>query len=183
MATQDLTVNFRVNDQGTASLEKIKNSVSGIQRAVDTINVAALVNLGEKALQAGQRLFEFAEMGAKVQAIGESFSIMSKSAGIAGDALIEKLKKVTNATIDDSDLMRKANRMIVEDFSATQITYVAEAARTAARIMGTDVSSAYDQITDAVVNLRQRGLKTAGFVIDLNDAYAKHAAKIKTTGK
>jgi hypothetical protein len=77
--------------------------------------------------------------------------------------------------------MRKANRMIVEDFSANQIVNVAEASRTAARLMGTDVSSAYDQISDAVVNLRIRGLKTAGFVIDLADAYAKHAAKIGTT--
>lgn len=44
--------------------------------------------------------------------------------------------------------------------------------------MGTDVSVAYEQVVDSIINLRERGLKNAGFVIDLNDAFEKHAARL-----
>lgn len=127
------------------------------------------------------KAFDLAEAGAKVKSIEESFSIIAKSSGIAADTLIANLKRVTNATIDDSDLMIKANRMMIEGFSEIQVTQIGEAARMAARIMGTDVASAYDQISDAVVNLREKGLKTAGFVIDFTAAYEKHAAQLGVT--
>ena len=130
------------------------------------------------AFYAMQRVFQLSTLGANVKSIEESFTLLSKNAGIAGDQLILKLQQVTNATIDSSDLMRKANRLIVEGFSAKQIIQIGEAARVAARIMGTDVSAAYEQVADAIVNLRQRGLKTAGFVIDLSEAYQKQADRL-----
>lgn len=124
------------------------------------------------------KAFNLAVAGAQVKSIEDSFKSLSQNAGISGNALIEKLKEVTDQTVVSSDLMKKANRMIIEGFSADQIVQVGEAARMAARVMATDVGSAYDHVTDSIINLRQRGLKTAGFVIDLNDAYQKHAERL-----
>lgn len=125
-----------------------------------------------------KKFFDLAELGAQIKSIEDSFTALANNAGISGDALIQKLKEVTNATVDSSDLMKKANRLIIEGFSAEQIIHIGEAARMAARLMGTDVRSAYESVSDAIVNLRQRGLKTAGFVIDLNEAYRKHADRL-----
>ena len=128
-----------------------------------------------------QKAFNLAELGAQVKSIEESFSSLSTNVGISSDTLIGKLREVTRATIDDSDLMKKANRLIVEGFSPEQIVQVGEAARVAARLMATDVATAYDQVADSIVNLRERGLKSAGFVIDLNEAYEKYATTLGTT--
>ncbi len=124
---------------------------------------------------------DLAAEGAKVQSLQESFALMARNSGVAIDDLIAKLKQATNETVDDSGLMRKATRLMAESFSGEQIIQTAEAARVAARLMGTDVSVAYEQVVDSIVNLRERELKTAGFVIDLNDAFEKQARKLHVT--
>jgi hypothetical protein len=139
--------------------------------------IAAAAAIGG-SLYAANEVFNVVTIGVKAKAIEESFASLSKNAGFSGDALIEKLKEVTNQTVESSDLMRKANRLIIEGFSPEQIVQIGAESRQAARLMGTDVASAYEQVSDAIVNLRQRGLKTAGFVIDLNEAYRKHADKL-----
>jgi len=163
MASKIKTANEQQFGSQTSLLDSLKSH---------WIAVSASIYAGWSLIQKGMDLVE---MGAKVKSIQESFDIIAKSSGIATDALISNLRAATNETINSSELMRKANRMMIEGFSATQITQIGEAARIAARIMGTDVATAYDHVADAVVNLRERGLKTAGFVIDFTDAYKKHA--------
>lgn len=124
------------------------------------------------------KFYDLAERGAKVKAVEESFTAMSKNFGVAGDALIKKMEEVTKNTIDNSDLMAKAIRLISEGFSEKQIVAVSEAARVSARLTGKTVSEAYDQISESLINLRERGLKTAGIIIDMDKAEQKHAATL-----
>ena len=168
-------------EKANRALRGISDSAGSMRSSLNLIKYDAIVNLGEKAYQTGQQLFAMAESGAKVVAIQDSFELMARNSGVAIDSLVSKLKEATNDTIDDSDLMLKATRLITEGFSSNQIVQLGEAARVAARLMGTDVSQAYEQIADSIVNLRQRGLKTAGFVIDLNEAYEKQAGKLGVT--
>jgi hypothetical protein len=179
MAGQDLILNFKVNDLGSAALNKMQDGIKGVQSAINLIKTSTIVYLGKEVLRTAGQIYQFVEAGAKVKSIEDSFNLMARNSGISIDNLISNLKKATSETIDDSDLMKKATRLMAEGFSSEQITVIGSAARTAARLMGTDVSAAYEQISDAVVNLRERGLKTAGFVIDLETAYEKHA---KTLG-
>ena len=165
----------------TSEMEKARQSVKGMSADLKLIKFDSIVNLGEKALNTGRQIYQFIELGAKVKSVEDAFNLMAKNSGIAIDDLIYDLKRVTAETIDDSDLMKKATRLISEGFSSEQITVIGAAARTAARLMGTDVSAAYEQIADAVVNLRERGLKTAGFVLDLEEAYSKHAKTVGVT--
>jgi hypothetical protein len=165
----------------TSETEKARKSIDGFRGAISLIKWDSIVTLGEKAFRTGQQIFQMAEMGAKVKSIEDSFKLMARNSGVAIDNLISNLKKATNETIDESDLMGKATRLISEGFSADQITVIGSAARTAARLMGTDVSTAYEQIADAIVNLRERGLKTAGFIIDIDEAETKHAKTLGIT--
>jgi hypothetical protein len=125
-----------------------------------------------------QKFYDLSERGAKVRAFEEGFAAMSVNFGIVGDALIGKLKKVTKETIDDSDLMAKALRLISEGFSEEQMVGIGEAARVSARLTGKTVTEAYESISDSLINLRERGLKTAGIIIDMDKAETKHAATL-----
>lgn len=181
MPGQDLVLNFKVNDQGSAALQKMQSSIGGIQTAINAVNPAAFVYLGQQVVAATEKIFAFVEAGAKIQSTVASFDIVTRSSGIMADSLISNLQKATNSTVASSALMTKANRLMLEGFSSDQIVVIGEAARVAARIMGTDVSDAYDHVADSIVNLRERGLKTAGFVIDLDAAYTKHATTLGRT--
>lgn len=172
---------LRAEEAKNAKIKALNEQQFGVQTSLlDSLksNWIAVSAVALATYYTIQKFFKLAELGATIKSIEDSFVLMSRNAGIAGDALISNLKKITNETIDDSDLIKKANRLIVEGFSADQIVQVGAAARVAARLMGTDVSAAYEQIADSIVNLRQRGLKTAGFVIDLEEAYKKHAAAL-----
>ena len=181
MGTQDLNINFKVNDQGTAALDRAISSVKSLQNSINAVNPAAFTYLGEKVLQVTQQIYGFVEAGAKVQSIGASFDIVTKSAGLMGDSIISSLRDATASAVNNSELMQKANRLILEGFTETQMTQIAEASRVAARIMGIDVSTAFDQVSNAIVNLQVRALKHTGIVIDLNQAYTNFAARIHET--
>jgi len=183
MATTRLLVDIEANSAKLVTeVQKSRKSIEGMKTSVDemkfslaTIKYDALVNLGQKALQVAKQIYQFVDVGAKVKATEESFESMAKTSGIAVDSLIKKLSVATNATMDDTDLMIKATKMMAEGFSAENIIAVGEAARVSARLTGTEVKTAYESMADAIVNLRQKGLKTQGFVIDLDDAYEKQA--------
>ena len=162
-------------DQVKTSFEKMKSFIDSMNSFLQAIKTNALVELGEKTLRAVRQIYQFVDTGAKVKATEESFESMSKTSGIAIDSLIKKLSVATNATVDDTDLMIKATKLMAEGFSAENIIAVGEAARVSARLTGTEVKTAYESMADAIVNLRERGLKTQGFVIDLDDAYEKQA--------
>jgi hypothetical protein len=183
MATeQELNLRFKVNDDGSVVLDKIGKSIQNVDQQTQTMSKSlalikwdSITNLGQKAIQVAEQVFHLAEAGAKVKSLEDSFAIMARNVGINSESLISNLKKATNATIDNTELMGKATRMVGEGFSPEQVVQIGAAARVAARMMGIDVSEAYERISDSVINLRQRGLKTAGFIIDLNQAYDKQA--------
>jgi hypothetical protein len=171
--------------KGTASIkqfgQQVKESTDSISKmgsALEVIKWGTIISMAEKALATFKKFFELAELGATVKSIEDSFALMSQNVGISADVLIRKLKEVTASTVDDSDLMRKATRLMSEGFDYDQIVKIGEAARVGARLMGTEVSAAYDAIGDSIVNLRVRGLKAQGFVIDLDKAYLKHATSL-----
>lgn len=177
----DLTLNFRVNDAGSSSLQKATGAIEGLKKSISMIQTSAFVYLGKEIINVTKAAYAFAETGAKVKSIEESFRLMAQNSGVAVEGLIGSLEKATNATVDQTDLMIKATRLMSEGFSSDQIVKVAEASRVAARLMATDVGSAYEKVSDAIVNLRMRGLKTAGIVIDQEAAYAKQAKTLGIT--
>jgi len=173
---------LKVDDQGTIVLDKFTSqikktgdSVSSMDRALSVVKWDAFTNLVQKAYGVLSKFYDLAERGAKVRAVEESFTSMARNFNVAGDALIRELERVTKGTVENSDLMAKALRLISESFSEKQIVGIGEAARVSARLTGKTVSEAYESISDSIINLRERGLKTAGIVIDMDKAYQKHA--------
>jgi hypothetical protein len=143
-----------LKDNWMAASAAIYGAIKGIEKAMETIQI-----------------------GAQAEAVGESFSILTKSMGIDGDALIEKLKEVSGTFVEDTELMIRAQRLLVEGLSSAEIVKLMEAARIASRLMGKSVEESFNLISESVIKLQTRGLKAA-FPMDITDVVKKFADKL-----
>ena len=64
----DLKLRFRVTDEGTAILDKIKNKIGDIDTSakkmsssLSLIRLDSLINLGERAFRTGQQIYNVAK--------------------------------------------------------------------------------------------------------------------------
>jgi len=149
----------------TAGLKKMQSDTSDVFATIKSnwlATSAAIYGVYETA----QKAIEMWGAGAKVLQIEDIFRATTAAAGQSSDAIIESLKKVTNGTVDTNELMQKAMKGMsaVNALSSEQIIEIGEVARVAARRTGTDVSDAYDRITDAVETMRPRALVALGLV-------------------
>ncbi len=130
------------------------------------------------AWMAFQKGLDYAKMGAAAFQAEEAFKHVTRAYGEDADALLAKMKQVSNGIIDDSDLMQRAIKALQQGLSGNQIVSLLEVARSSARVAGIGVAEAFDRITEATANQMTRGLKALGIVIDQNKAYADYAKKI-----
>jgi hypothetical protein len=107
---------------------------------------------------------DMAKLGAKALQSELAFENVARSMNINASKWIEDLKRVTNNTIDDSDLMRQAMKGVSGGLSGDQMVRIAEIARTSARRMGVDVGEAYGRIADAVEIARTKQLLAFGLI-------------------
>ncbi len=127
------------------------------------------------------KAFALAEEGAKVLAIQDSFKLMADSAKVNGEAMIAQMGKVTASTIDDSQMMLQAQRLLAQGLSQNQIVKLSETARVAARFMGVDVKNAFEMITESVITGNVRGLRPFGITMAATtQAIEKHASALGT---
>lgn len=112
----------------------------------------------------------------RINAINRQFETLTKSIGISGDALKEGLEKAASGTMAETDLLQAANKAIIDmGSSAAKLPQVLEVARKSASVMGTDVQTAFGNITRAIEFGNQRMLKHAGIVLDVNQAFKAYA--------
>lgn len=140
------------NQQSNSALSTMKQNWLAITAAVAAAAVAI------------NKAFDYMEEGAKAQQAEESFRAVAKGAGESADEILEAMKRASNGTIDDSDIMQKAVKGMLQGLSLDQLVKIMEAARIAARVTGQDVLQAYETITEAITNKQPRALLQYGLV-------------------
>lgn len=165
------------SDQSKKTTDSFTSSIAGIQTAY--LAAAAKIYIAYKVIQ---QAMAFLEIGAKAQQVEESFASLTKSMGVNGEELIRQMKEVGVVFVDQTGLMIKAQRLLVEGVDPKDIVKLMESARVAARLMGTDVGEAFDRISEAVITLRTRGLKAA-FSMDDQKVVEKYAESLGTIPK
>lgn len=185
MAFADASIKFTVDDS------TLLVGLSGIQRAVEEVSArmgaaASGANLHlEKhaslldtlktnwvafsaaavgAWMAVNKAMEFVEMGAKALQAEESFRLVAESSGIAADALLKNLDRAAAGTVDDSDLMQASIKGMLLGIKDNQLVKIMEGARIAARYAGTDVKTAFEDITNAIATDMPRALRRYGVI-------------------
>lgn len=161
--------------------KKISDDSESIFAKLKANWVAISVVVGEVGLAVREAL-EYMSESAKAQQAEESFKKVAAAAGESADEILASMRKAANGTMDDSAIMQKAVKGMVQGMSGDQMVNIMEASRVAARTAGVDVQTAYEQITDAIANKMPKGLRQFSLVtqeqIKLLDA--SMAAGIKT---
>ena len=128
-----------------------------------------------------QFISESRQLGLEAKTQEAAFAAMTRAVGISGDELLRSLQRVSGGILNESDVMQAAVRAMQEGLDPTQIVRLMEIARQSAKVMGTDVSTAFNAITEAIANQQTRALKQMGIVIDLDDAMQKYAQSTGTS--
>ena len=110
------------------------------------------------------KAMEYMTQGAMAQQAADSFKAVAAAAGESSSNILEAMKKASAGTVDDSDIMQKAVKGMIMGLSGDQMVQIMEGARVAARLTGTDVTSAYASISDALANDMPRSLRQFGLI-------------------
>lgn len=148
------------------ALGKTGKGVAGATGALDTLKSSWL---GITAVAAGAGLaiskaMDYMVLGAKAYQAEASFRTLAAASGESADQIVANMKRASASTIDDSQLMQKAVKAMLLEFSGDQITKMTEMARLGARTTGEDVGQAFDKIVDAISTNMPRALKQYGLI-------------------
>lgn len=138
--------------QGESVLQKLRANWLAVTVAITAAGVAIAEAL------------EYMNKGAKAQQAEESFRSVAAAANESADEILAAMKRASNGTVDESDIMQKATKGMMQGLSGSQLVQIMEAARIAARVTGQDIGEAYETITDAIANKLPRSLLQYGLV-------------------
>jgi hypothetical protein len=173
-AAQQNTKQFA--DQAEKTATGFGASIAGLKASY--LGAAAAIYAAFKTIQTA---VGFLEIGAKAQQTEAAFASLTKSMGVNGDELILQMQEAGATFAEQTDLMVKAQRLLIEGVSPKQIVQLMEASRVAARTMGVDVSEAFDRVSEALIRLQTRGLKAA-FSMDQTEVVENYAQSLGTVG-
>jgi len=161
--------------QGERSAQQFSANVASTLRT--GIGTAIGFITARLAQASAQWVREIGKLGLEAKVQESAFESLSRAAGMSSERLVASLQAASGEILNVSDAMTAASRAIVQGFDETQIVKVMEAARQLAKIGGTDVVQAFNDITQAITTGMTRQLKsTYGVVIDLDQAVKDFAA-------
>lgn len=174
------------------ALEKalgLKNAVAGVgnkENFADLMEgltkVGAMAGVLGTAYFALKTTFDAVFDAEQVNLINQQFDKMAESAGIAGDKLKESLTDAAKGLVDDTDLLKAANKAIVEmGGNAARLGEVMDLARGVTQTFGGNLVDRFEQINQAIATGSTRALRHIGIMLDQNKVYADYAKSIGVT--
>ncbi|KFO68559.1 hypothetical protein ER57_03190 [Smithella sp. SCADC] len=172
-----ISVQLTVKDDGSVVMKqfgrtteeemgKAGNSAKKTTSSFDTLK-SSYLDMAAKAATAYmaiQKAMEYMDKGAKASQAEASFRTLAASSGESADQIIANMKRATNSTIDDSQMMQKASKAMMLEFTGDQIEKMSEMARIGARTTGENVSQVFDVIVDGISTNMPRALKRYGVI-------------------
>lgn len=151
-----------------ASSESLKAIISHIGTATKLLGTMAI------AYAAVKSAVDWVEEAEQLKQISNQFDLLTSQAGIAGSTL----KKSFNTT----ELLKLANKGIVElGDNAQRLPEILNLARKVGSLFGGDLTSNFENITQAISSGNVRALKHMGIIVDTNKAYIEYGKSIGTT--
>lgn len=155
-----------------------KDGTEGIGNFVSAIRGKALIALGAAA-SAGYALkkaLDFAEQAENVKIINNQFDMLSKRAGVAGDALKSALIGFTEGEVATTEILQAANQALIElGDNAAQLPQIMGLARQASLVFGGDIVERFSLINQAIASGNTRSLRQIGLFIDQDQALKNYA--------
>ncbi len=174
MAENKIIIELGVDDKGSAVLKKFSDETRKTFDGMQDNQTSFLEKLkgnwvaASAAIAAGYMLVNkamaYVDVAAKALQVESSFKIMADSAGASSESIIASMKKATKETIDDSDLMQKAVKLMTLGYDPKQIERFSAVVITASQIAGITAVEAFDELGDAIANRMPKALVRMGAV-------------------
>lgn len=157
----------RAKESAAAKIKSIDEQQYGHQAGIiGTLKahwIEASVAIGAAWMVVGQAM-EYVNQGAKALQVESSFKIMAEASGVNSEKMIENMKRLTRSTIEESDMMQKAIKLMTLGYNPEQIERFSSVVHTAAMIAGTTDTEAYERLADAIANRMPKALVQMGAV-------------------
>jgi|21_taG_2_1085346.scaffolds.fasta_scaffold00886_20 hypothetical protein len=129
-----------------------------------------------------KQMIEMTKHSTKVDAMRLSFDSLTQSAGIASGTL-EKLRKATNNTASDADLLTQANNALILGVatSSDQMARMFDVAQRLGRALGRDAASSVESLITGIGRQSRLMLDNIGIIVKADEAYKSYAEKLGIT--
>ena len=152
----EVGIRLTATDRATGTIEQVRKSLGGLDGAAGlaTKGMAGLAGAfgAGMVLQFGQQIVgagvEMARMAGQAEQVAGSMQGLAASFGQSGDAMLEALKRASNGTIAEYDLMLGANKamMLGVATNADQLEGIMKVALSRGAAMGLSTTQAFDNL-------------------------------------
>lgn len=177
-----VTLGVRGDGEVRRALSETKEGLTGLGRAVGLLE-GALAGIGLAVL--ARQAYQLAEAGAQAERVGASFNELARQAGTSGDAILQALRRASDGTVAETQLMLTANRamMLGVADTAEEMARLMEVARFRGRAMGLDTTQAFNDIVTGIGRTSPLILDNLGLVLNLEQEYSQFAQSLGKTAK
>ena len=162
------------NKRNAKSMGFFGNSLSTVRSKLLIFNFA--VAMGAK------QLFNMAKSAATMQSMEKSFETLS--GGVSkSSAAMGKLRRATNDTMSDFDLLQQANNAMILGVSknSTEMAKMFDVAQRLGRALGRDTKSSVESLITGIGRQSRLMLDNIGIIVKSEEAYKAYAEKLDTT--
>ena len=167
-----------------SSAKEITKSTKGIGAAWESVGgIVAGVISTYMVKKLAQAAWQLGELGATATRQRTAFEELAGQAGGSSDEILAAIKRATDGTVANSDIILAANKGILLGLGAQadQWEDLSEVARYRARAMGLSVNQALNDITIGIGRQSRLVLDNLGIILDTDKVYADYAKSINKT--
>jgi len=201
MADADVKITVRAVDKASKELKGVQKGLSGIKDAGDQARkgvdiagtlskVAIAAGTVSAALYTAKKAFDFAQEGAKLQQLEQSFDLMNQQV-FKTPGLLDDMRASVRGTVDDATLMSGiltlaagASDEVARAMAAAapRLLEIAKASNKLNPALG-DTTFLFESISKGIKRQSPLILDNLGLNIDLEQAYKEYAATLGKTSK
>ena len=200
MPDTNVDIAIRARNETGAAIRQAKAELKDLDKVAGTIGasgggfdigsallggVAGLASSGavDMLMQTSAAVFDLARQSAGVQALGQSFDQLAAAAGTSGGAMLDALRKASQGTIADADLMLSANKamMLGVADSANEMAQLLEVAAVRGKAMGLSTAQAFSDLVTGIGRMSPLILDNLGIVTGGEAVFDDYAASLGRT--
>ena len=167
---EEATLTLKIKTAGEGALRGISAAMGGLRSAI----TAAATALATYAVA----VVAFAKHSAEFEEVNSAFNRMAAAQGQDADAMLSKLKELTQGTVSSFDLIKAANTAMLQGIRASDIPEFFAQARRAAQDTGRSFEEVTNILIKGISKQSQTMLQSAGIAIDVKGAMEAYAASV-----
>jgi hypothetical protein len=193
----DVEITVKVDAQGAISVfDQLGNKIKEVEAATNSgssanreheSTLSGIVEAAKSAVEAylsyegAVKAVEALSFASKIVDVKENFEKLAEQAGQTGDVLINKFSAAAVGTINNFDLMKKANAAFLAGVRPEEYETLIGASRELAKAQGIELPEALEKVSQAFITGRTRILQNQFGVIDLKKAEDELAKSLGVT--